>query len=402
MTHPIHALFARHWRPTPTLVAAGLLAALYYGFTGGLWAVTGEFTRWGGNLLQLCGVDVGSWAYFKAVALKGHPWDRPDGWMIAGMFLGAMTSALASREFKFRAPARHRRWVQGLIGGLLAGFGSRLAMGCNLASFFTGLPQFSLHSWLFIVGTAFGAWIASRLVMTAWFRGAPKLSETPVYVVAQAATSRASFAGLFGVAVLLALAMLNLYLGHAKFAGVMVAGAAFGVLLQRGQICFTSALRDLWLTGRTTMAKAIILGMAAQTVITAILIARGMTPIIHWASPGALFGGVMFGLGIVIAGGCETGWMYRLMEGQTHFVAVALGNVIGATVLAYGWDHWGLAQTLAVAWPEIDLVKTLGMTGALAATFAFLAACYAFVVFREARYLQTVRRPAVTPLTSEA
>jgi hypothetical protein len=159
------------------MLAAGVLAALFFGATGGLWAVTGEFTRWGGNLLQLAGVDPSNWAYFKIVKLKGQPWDRSDGWLVIGMFLGALISALASGSFRIRWPARRRRIAQALVGGILSGFGARRAMGCNLASFFTGLPQFSFHAWLFIVGMAAGAYGAARIIVKPWFTGAPKVTE---------------------------------------------------------------------------------------------------------------------------------------------------------------------------------------------------------------------------------
>ena len=46
--------------------------------------------------------------------------------------------------------------------------------------------------------------------------------------------------------------------------------------------------------------------MSIQTVGTAIFIFKGSQPIIHWVSMGSLIGGVLFGIGIVIAGGCET------------------------------------------------------------------------------------------------
>jgi len=36
-------------------------------------------------------------------------------------------------------------------------FGARLAMGCNLAAFFTGIPMFSLHAWAFMLATVGGA-----------------------------------------------------------------------------------------------------------------------------------------------------------------------------------------------------------------------------------------------------
>ena len=40
-----------------------------------------------------------------------------------------------------------------------------------------------------------------------------------------------------------------------------------------------------------------------------------------WAGPNAVIGGLLFGFGIIkfAAGGCETGWMYRAVEGQIHF-----------------------------------------------------------------------------------
>jgi hypothetical protein len=34
--------------------------------------VTGEFTRWGGQLLQLAGVHTEQWGYFKLIHLEGR------------------------------------------------------------------------------------------------------------------------------------------------------------------------------------------------------------------------------------------------------------------------------------------------------------------------------------------
>jgi len=52
-----------------------------------------------------------------------------------------------ANNVKLRLPQRPIRVLQALVGGIIAGFGARLAMGCNLAAFFTGIPQFSLHAW---------------------------------------------------------------------------------------------------------------------------------------------------------------------------------------------------------------------------------------------------------------
>src|SRR5699024_10395346 len=103
------------------------------------------------------------------------------------------------------------------------------------------------------------------------------------------------------------------------FGIALLFGTAFGLLIERAQICFTSAFRDLWVTGRTHMAKAIIIGMLVSTIGTFAFIESGIDPKIYWAGPNALLGGLLFGFGIVLAGGCETGWMYRAVEGQVHY-----------------------------------------------------------------------------------
>ncbi|WP_018662137.1 selenium metabolism membrane protein YedE/FdhT [Heyndrickxia acidiproducens] len=382
--------FGRFWNPFIVLILAGFFAAFYFGLTGTLWAVTGEFTRWGGNFLQLFGVDTSEWAYFKGIKLVGEPVDRTDGWLVMGMLLGSLFSALISQNFKWKRPRQKRRWVWGFIGGMIAGFGTRLAMGCNLAAFFTGLPQFSVHSWLFIAGTAIGTYAGVKLAVLPVFKGKPKLEfgARPARKAVPGTQKQSGqlYAAVFVLIMIALIAIYYIAAGKAMLGFSALFGAVFGLLIQRGQICFTSGLRDLWLTGRGTLGKAIIAGMAIQTVGTAIFIFKGTQPVIHWASPGAFIGGILFGVGIVIAGGCETGWMYRITEGQVQFFAVGAGNVAGATLLAYGWDHWGVFNQFVKGWPEINLVSSLGWAGALLGTAGFLALLYLLVIWRENWY----------------
>ena len=71
------------------------------------------------------------WSYFKLIGLAGTPPDRIDGVMIIGMLLGALCAALWANNVSLRWPTSRRRLLQGLVGGIIAGFGARLAMGCN-------------------------------------------------------------------------------------------------------------------------------------------------------------------------------------------------------------------------------------------------------------------------------
>ena len=116
----------KYWNPVIAVIAAGLISAYYFGVTGTYWAVTGEFTRWGGHALQMLGVDVSNWSYYKIIGMQGTIFTRVDGVMILGMFAGCISAALWANNVKWRNQPRKRRIVQALIGGALAGFRSRL------------------------------------------------------------------------------------------------------------------------------------------------------------------------------------------------------------------------------------------------------------------------------------
>lgn len=389
-----HQYMVKFWAPLPAVIAAGVFSALYFGLTGTFWAVTGEFTRWGGEALQVFGFHPEQWGYFKIIGLEGTPWTRVDGVMVLGMFAGCLASALWASNVKLRLPRRKRRIAQALIGGAIAGFGARLAMGCNLAAFFTGIPQFSLHAWLFAVATLVGSYFGTRVALAPFLRADVKLVRAGDSKPTALNPAVARWQFRLGVIVFCAAiaASLGLASSALKLGFAALFGLAFGILIERAQICFTSAFRDMWITGRTTMARAIVLGMAASAIGIFSYVQLGVAPKILWAGPNAIIGGVLFGFGIVVAGGCETGWMYRSMEGQVHYWFVGIGNIVGATVLAALWDRIG--PPLALAWPKVNLLATFGPMGGLIVTYAGLALAFALLLWWEKSF--TERRSRVT------
>ena len=210
-------------------------------------------------------------------------------------------------------------------------------------------------------------------------KGAAKLQESD--------PKRAQRRFWIGMVVFLAYLITSLYVmaQSVKLGFAMLCGLAFGLLIERAQICFTSAFRDLWVTGRAYMAKAIIFGILAGTIGVFSYIQLGVPAKIMWAGPNAIIGGLLFGFGIVLAGGCETGWMYRAMEGQVHFMWVGIGNVIGSTYLAYAWDD--LAPALALDYKKLNLLKEFGPVGGLLVNYGLLIVCLIAVVWWEKRFL---------------
>ncbi|QCT21951.1 selenium metabolism membrane protein YedE/FdhT [Jejubacter calystegiae] len=378
----------KFWSPLPAVIAAGVLSTWYFGITGTFWAVTGEFTRWGGELLQLFGVHTENWGYFQLIGLEGSPLTRIDGVMIIGMFGGCFAAALWANNIKLRLPQHRVRILQALLGGIIAGFGARLAMGCNLAAFFTGIPQFSLHAWFFAVATAIGSWAGARFTLLPMFRvpvklkkvsAASPLTQRPDQARRRFRIGMLVFIGMLGWAALTAM-------NQPKLGLAMLFGVGFGLLIERAQICFTSAFRDLWITGRTQMAKAIILGMAVSAIGIYSYVQLGVAPKIMWAGPNAVLGGLLFGFGIVLAGGCETGWMYRAVEGQVHFWWVGIGNVLGSTLLALVWDE--ISPALATSWDKVNLLTVFGPQGGLMMTWLLLFAALMLIIGWEKRFFR--------------
>lgn len=389
------AWLIKFWAPAPAVIAAGILSTYYFGITGTFWAVTGEFTRWGGQLLQLMGVHAEEWGYYKLIHLEGTPLTRTDGMMIIGMFGGCFAAALWANNVKLRMPRNRIRIAQAIVGGIIAGFGARLAMGCNLAAFFTGIPQFSLHAWFFALATAVGTWFGARVTLLPVFRipvkmqkvsSASPLTQKPEQARRRFRLGMLVFVGMIGWALLTAM-------DKPKLGLAMLFGVGFGLLIERAQICFTSAFRDMWITGRTHLAKAIVLGMAVSAIGIYSYTQLGVEPKIMWAGPNAVLGGLLFGFGIVLAGGCETGWMYRAVEGQVHYWWVGLGNVIGSTLLAYFWDD--LSAPLATSWDKINLLNTFGPLGGLLVTYAMLLAAFLLMVAWEKQFFKRAARVAI-------
>jgi uncharacterized protein len=102
-------------------------------------------------------------------------------------------------------------------------------------------------------------------------------------------------------------------------------GFAYGMVLQWGHFCFASAFRDLFAMGITRMFVGIMIAMGLFSLLIALLEAEGMSTF----HPGPLglhevAGGLIFGAGMVFAGGCASGTLYKCGEGNANSMIVLL------------------------------------------------------------------------------
>jgi len=143
-----------------------------------------------------------------------------------------------------------------------------------------------------------------------------------------------------------------------------VTGLAFGYILQRARFCFTAAMRDPYLTGGTNLSKAVLLAFAI-TSIGFIAIKYGAhvqgLPIPGQAyivpvSLATAIGAFMFGIGMVISGGCASGTLMRVGEGFTMQLLSLFFFVVGSLWGAHDFGWWKLNVILkgeAVFLPDL-------------------------------------------------
>lgn len=134
-------------------------------------------------------------------------------------------------------------------------------------------------------------------------------------------------------------------------------GFAYGMMLQYGRFCFASASRDLFAAGVPRMAVGVLIALMFFSLIQATLASTEMSTF-HPAPFGIhmLIAGVVFGLGMVLSGGCASGSLYKVGEGNmTNLIAVIVGLCIGQAIFV---DLGGIFDKLVPAsWEKAALTK---------------------------------------------
>ncbi len=156
--------------PWPVAVGAAGLAAVNIftlGLAGRPWGVTSAFTLWGAKALSAAGVAVESWRYYAPAArqaeLHAPVFKDITSVMDVGIMIGALLAATLAGRFAPSWRASGRSIVAAVLGGLLLGYGARIAYGCNIGAFFSGIASGSLHGWVWFPAAFAGSAVGTRL-----------------------------------------------------------------------------------------------------------------------------------------------------------------------------------------------------------------------------------------------
>ena len=152
------------------VLAAGNFAVLW--LNGYPWGITWGFTLWAAKLAAEHGW--GPWGS----AWWAEPWRRAalDGPLLAdstsvtniAILAGAAMAGALAGTVRPTARIALRPLAAAVLGGLMLGYGARLAYGCNIGAFFSGVASTSLHGWAWIAAAVAGNLLGVRV--RPWFR----------------------------------------------------------------------------------------------------------------------------------------------------------------------------------------------------------------------------------------
>ena len=131
----------------------------------------------------------------------------------------------------------------------------------------------------------------------------------------------------------------------------VILGLSLGFILQKGRFCLNSAFRDIIFIQDLTLFRSYLLCVVIAVIGTNLLEDAGLIMTFdqetgQFVSTGLLrqnfvpianiIGGFLFGLGIVLAGGCASGIVYRLGEGQIAALIAIVGFFFGIAMTTDG------------------------------------------------------------------
>ena len=369
-------LFRQQWPDMVGGVLLGLLSILIVAWSRP-WGIVGGIRNWA------------DWVFYGIGLIKEapeHPLLFSSSIMDIGLLLGAFAAALLASEFALRTAPR-LEIAKGFCGGILMGVGSSLAMGCNVGAFYTTLINLSANSFAMMAGLIAGAYIGLRYLL--WelekFPAAPvatvKPRENANTFDWKAAQPYAGGAILVGL--LIAAYIYNRY-DYTVIGGLLLFGALFGIVLQRCRFCFVRAFRDPFMTGEASVAKAVVVSILIGTVGVAIFKWNGFRPASLYVVPtfgwGSLFGGMVFGIGMVIAGGCGSGTLWRVAEGHLKLWTALLSFALTNSLMNVLLESTGLKSKLGVS---VFLPSVLGWQGALLTVALVLFLWYLILSWNE-------------------
>ena len=143
------------------LVLANFLTLM---IAGRPWGVTSAFVLWGSKAMTFAGADLTNWGYWQNAAPLGRSvFYDVTSVMNIGILFGALFASVTMGTFKAQWNISLKMILISIIGGLMLGYGSRIAYGCNIGAFFSGISSASLSGWIWFISAFAGNLVGNQI-----------------------------------------------------------------------------------------------------------------------------------------------------------------------------------------------------------------------------------------------
>lgn len=171
-TESSHRKVKPFWPPLAAGIALGLVLVLTFVVTGHGLGATGATTRmtaWLGLAVVPAATQANN--YLGPLVAGGNPLSSWITWQVIGLALGALVAAFLGGRFRIQldgagSVGTPRRLAAALGGGLLAGFGARVAAGCTSGLGLSGAATLGVAAFVFL-----GLFFATGLIVSRLVKG---------------------------------------------------------------------------------------------------------------------------------------------------------------------------------------------------------------------------------------
>ncbi len=147
----------------------------------------------------------------------------------------------------------------------------------------------------------------------------------------------------------------------------LVLGLTAGFVMHRSDFCMAGMFRDLFLFKRTVMIKSFVLLVLSSMLLfeaarRAGLLSAYPFPLLFPPTAANLIGGLLFGLGMVCAGGCVVGTLYKIGAGSVLSLTAFAGLVFGSGLYAEFHPTWAAFAKSTVLTPgKVTIAQMLNV-----------------------------------------
>jgi uncharacterized protein len=167
------------WRGRAVYVGAVLLAVfavLNLVVAGQPWGIVYGLGLWGAKIASALGMDLASNAFWGRAAQQAHIHASVLTDVTSITNFGLLAGAMIAATWRGNAcpppeAQRASQWIAAIVAGVALGYSSRLAFGCNVGAYFSGISTGSLHGWIWFAAAFAGSLVGVRLRAHLGLRG---------------------------------------------------------------------------------------------------------------------------------------------------------------------------------------------------------------------------------------